>query len=186
LCPPDRGAARREILILEKNLDIKLYMKKDIQEALRMFERNHPQTGGRGDALAAAIFMRLAALSRQLNAFHAGVLEAEGLSTSEYQLLALAWSQGPRPPRDLNRLLQLTSGALTSALDRLQEAGHVRRRPNPEDGRSVLIELTASGARLAERLVTLEMDAQARQLTALSGGERREVVAALDRLIDVL
>ena len=33
-----------------------------------------------------------------------------------------------------------------------------------EDGRSALIELTAGGARLAERLVALEMDAQARQL----------------------
>ena len=161
-------------------------MKKAIQEALRAIEQARGGNPREVDSSAGAIFMRLAALSRQLNAFHTGVLKSEGLSASEYQLLALAWSLGPQPPRDLNRLLQLTSGALTNALDRLQKAGHIRRRPNPDDARSVIVELTAGGARLAERLVALEMEAQSRQLMALSREDKREVVAALDRLIDVL
>ncbi|MBW2270592.1 MAG: MarR family transcriptional regulator [Deltaproteobacteria bacterium] len=160
-------------------------MKKTIQQALRAIEQARHGNSRGIDSSAAAIFMRLAALSRRLNAFHSAALKSEGLSTSEYQLLALAWSLGPQPPRDLNGLLLLTSGALTNALDRLQQAGHIRRRRNPEDGRSVIVELTAGGSRLAERLVPLEMAAQARQLAALSRAEKREVVTALDRLIDV-
>jgi DNA-binding MarR family transcriptional regulator len=156
-----------------------------IQDALRAYDRVPPGKAGRVDSSAAAIFIRLGALSRQLSAFHANVLKPEGLSASEYQLLALVWSLGPQAARDLNRILLLTSGALTNALDRLQNAGHIRRRPNPEDARSVLVELTASGARVAERIVDLEMKAQSRQLMQLSRAEKREVVAALDRLIDV-
>jgi DNA-binding MarR family transcriptional regulator len=114
------------------------------------------------------------------------VLKAEGLATSEYQLLALAWAHGPQAPKELNKLLLLTSGALTSALDRLQTAGHIRRRPNPRDARSVLVELTAGGSRLAERLVALETEAQTRQLLPLSRAQKREVVVALDQLIDLL
>ncbi len=53
------------------------------------------------------------------------------------------------------------------------------------DARSVLVEVTAGGARLADRLVTLEMEAQAGQLMTLSRREKKEVVVALDRLIDV-
>jgi DNA-binding MarR family transcriptional regulator len=161
-------------------------MKKLIQQALRAIERAREGNPREVDASAAAIFMRLGALSRQLSAFHGRVLKPEGLSASEYQLMALMWAHGPQAPKDLNRLLLLTSGALTNALDRLQNAGHARRRPNPEDARSVLVELTQPGSRLAERLVALEMDAQARQLLALSRAEKRAAVAALDRLIDAM
>ena len=161
-------------------------MKRTIRDSLRAIEKARKGSPNAAEGSAGAIFMRLAALARQLGSFHAEVLRAEGLSTSEYQLLALAWSLGPQPPRELNSLPQLSSGALTNALDRLQKAGHVRRRANPKDKRSVLIELTAKGAKLAERLVELEMEAQVRQLVPLSRAEKREVVAALDRLIAVL
>jgi DNA-binding MarR family transcriptional regulator len=160
-------------------------MKKMIQDALRALDRTPPGKARRFDSSTAAIFMRLGALSRQLSAFHANVLKSEGLSASEYQILALVWSLGPQAARDLNKILLLTSGALTNALDRLQKAGHIRRRPNPEDARSILVELTADGSRVAERIVELEIDAQSRQVMSLSRVEKREVIAALDRLIDV-
>lgn len=160
-------------------------MKKKIQQALRAIEQAREGSPHEIDSSAGAIFMRLSALSRQLATFHGKVLKPEGLATSEYQLLALLWAQGPCVPKNLNQLLLLTSGALTNALDRLQKAGHVRRRPNPEDARSVFIELTPAGAHLAERLVALETEAQTRQLNPLSRAEKREIVDALDRLIDV-
>ena len=108
------------------------------------------------------------------------------MGTRQVRIAERAWSLGPQAPKELNKLLLLTSGALTNALDRLQAAGHIRRRPNPEDARSVLVELTAAGSQLAERLVALEMEAQAHQLMPLSRAEKKEVVEALDRLIGVL
>jgi DNA-binding MarR family transcriptional regulator len=161
-------------------------MQKMIQEALRAIDSARDEKTRQIDPAAAAIFIRLGAVSRQVSAFHANVLKTEGLSASEYQLLALVFSLGPQAPRDLNKILLLTSGALTNALDRLQEAGHIRRRPNPEDARSVLVGLTAGGRRQAKRLVVLEMEAQSRQLASLTRAEKREAIDALDQLIDVL
>lgn len=42
----------------------------------------------------------------------------------------------------------LTSGAVTTAIDRLERAGHVRRVADPGDRRRVIVELT-DGARAA-------------------------------------
>ena len=48
-------------------------------------------------------------------------------------------------PGALARDLDLSSGATTSRLDRLEEAGYISRLPDPEDRRGVLIELTDAG-----------------------------------------
>ena len=51
----------------------------------------------------------------------------------------------------LRTALSLSPGATTTAIDRLERAGYVRRVPVAEDRRAVQIELTAElGARVAE------------------------------------
>ena len=57
----------------------------------------------------------------------------------------LAMAGGRMTPRDLGRRLMISSGTLTSMLDRLQDGGYVVRVPNPTDRRSLLIELTDKG-----------------------------------------
>jgi DNA-binding MarR family transcriptional regulator len=46
---------------------------------------------------------------------------------------------GPSTPGKLAKYTGLTTGGMTVLLDRLQKAGFVRRAPNPEDRRSVLV-----------------------------------------------
>jgi DNA-binding MarR family transcriptional regulator len=50
-------------------------------------------------------------------------------------------------PTDLAELLGMPPTTLSATLRRLESAGAVRRRRNPTDGRSVLLELTAAGKR---------------------------------------
>lgn len=45
-------------------------------------------------------------------------------------------------PADLARLLHIRSASATGLVDRLQEAGHLRRAPHPTDGRRVVLALT--------------------------------------------
>jgi len=45
----------------------------------------------------------------------------------------------------------ITVGGTSKLIDRIESSGHCRRRPNPEDGRSSVIELTASGRRLLDK-----------------------------------
>ena len=74
-------------------------------------------------------------------------LAADGVESNGYAALSLI---GVRGSMRLTELAQELGMPLTTASDvvrRLEGRGHVRRRPNPEDGRSFLFELTARGDR---------------------------------------
>src|SRR3954449_6205730 len=74
-------------------------------------------------------------------------LAADGVESTGYASLSLI---GVRGSMRLTELAEELGMPLTTASDvvrRLESRGHVRRRPNPEDGRSFLFELTARGDR---------------------------------------
>ncbi len=63
--------------------------------------------------------------------------------------------------QDVARELSITVGGTSKAVDRIEAAGHCRRRANPEDRRSSIIELTPDGADLLERALVI-FDAELR------------------------
>jgi DNA-binding MarR family transcriptional regulator len=74
-------------------------------------------------------------------------LAADGVESDGYATLSLV---GVRGSLRLTELAEQLGMPLTTASDvvrRLESRGHVRRRPNPDDGRSFLFELTARGDR---------------------------------------
>jgi len=71
----------------------------------------------------------------------AALARRAGISATDLDALEYLEADGPLTQRELGHRLRLTSGAVTMLVDRLQEAGLVRRRPHPSDRRSVLIEL---------------------------------------------
>ena len=74
----------------------------------------------------------------------------DSLGMGETDLLALrhllrAQAAGERlGPKDLSRVLGITTASTTSLLDRLVGSGHVRREPHPTDRRSLVIVPTAA------------------------------------------
>ena len=98
-------------------------------------------------------FTRLNVLKQVLEGFQGRALRSFGLADSEYRVLAFlrVHEEGFRvTPIDLNRIIRLTSAGITKALDRLEDAGHIERTPNPADRRSILVGLTEQGRALAE------------------------------------
>jgi len=93
------------------------------------------------------------------------VLRPLGLTFARYELLMLLHfsSRGSLPVTKASARLQVHSTSVTSAVDRLERDGLVRRVPNPADGRGVLVELTEAGRALAldatERLNTAVFEA---------------------------
>ena len=57
---------------------------------------------------------------------------------------------GPMTPGRLAELTRLTTGGVTVALDRLENAGAIRREPNPQDRRSSLVHVEPTFLRSAE------------------------------------
>ncbi len=68
---------------------------------------------------------------------------------TDFQAMQHLLQSGPMTPSDLAAELHLTTAAVTSVIDRLVQAGHVRRQPHPSDRRRIVIEPTESSVREA-------------------------------------
>jgi DNA-binding MarR family transcriptional regulator len=64
-----------------------------------------------------------------------------GLSESDVEALSVLLDTGAATAGRLSELMGLTSGAVTRVIDRLEQAGYVRRVPDPADRRRVIVEL---------------------------------------------
>ena len=76
-----------------------------------------------------------------------------GLSRGEVGMLSALRTAGPPhrlSPTRLSHGLMLSSAGVTSRLDRLERRGFVRRLPDPDDRRGVIVELTDSGVEIVD------------------------------------
>jgi DNA-binding MarR family transcriptional regulator len=82
-----------------------------------------------------------------------GVLRPYELTFARYELLMLLVfsRRGALPLSRIGARLQVHATSVTSAVDRLERQGFVRRRPHPTDGRTTLAELTDEGREVAGR-----------------------------------
>ena len=64
-----------------------------------------------------------------------------GLSESDVEALELLIDTGSSTAGKLSDLMGLTTGAVTRVIDRLEQAGYVRRVPDPADRRRVIVEV---------------------------------------------
>jgi len=80
------------------------------------------------------------------------ILKPHGLTFARYEaLVLLTFSRaGALPLGKMGRRLQVHPTSVTSIVDRLERSGHVVRRPHPEDGRTVLAEITPAGREVVE------------------------------------
>jgi DNA-binding MarR family transcriptional regulator len=92
-----------------------------------------------------------------------------------------------RTPRcrvyDVAEALSITTGGVSKIVDSIEAAGHAKRRPNPDDRRSSIIELTPAGKRLVARATaTFEAELELRLGSALSDRALRQFMLALKAL----
>jgi len=75
-----------------------------------------------------------------------------GLAPTDLKCFDLVHMAGATTPGRLAAYTGLTTGATTVVIDRLERAGFVRRRPHPDDRRSVLVEVVPSSVSRVEPL----------------------------------
>jgi DNA-binding MarR family transcriptional regulator len=95
-------------------------------------------------------FLLLFALGQQQGSLLQQAMADAPLSPSEFALYSALRLMQPATPSLLAQTLGMKATTLSSALVRMANAGHLRRRRNPADGRSVVLELSASGLRVTE------------------------------------
>ena len=91
------------------------------------------------------------AIRRQMHSFEAlrERLAAQPRVSVCTELIALGhlYDEGPLTASELGERLRLTSGSVTALINRLEAAGYAERVENPDDRRSVLIEICPDGTR---------------------------------------
>ncbi len=115
-----------------------------LDRMLDQWRRERPEIEADGMALVPRV-MRLAHL---YDGEMARVSRSFGLKPGWLDVLSALRRIGPphrMPATQLARGVLLSSGGMTNRLDRMEEAGLLRRRPDPSDRRGVLVELTGRG-----------------------------------------
>ena len=112
------------------------------------------------------------------------------MTASEVAVLGMLSRSGPvLSPTRLQVLVIQSPGGLTKTLRRLEDADYVRRLPDPNDRRALLVELTAKGRRASVRADAVVDAHYAAMLADLDHDDRATLTAllrgVLDRLEDV-
>jgi DNA-binding MarR family transcriptional regulator len=91
-----------------------------------------------------------------------------GVTQGESHVLAQVARRGPTPITTLHHEFGHKRSTLTNIIDRLEQRRLVRREPNPNDRRSFVVHLTASGQRVARRLTDVwdELERDVRELVS--------------------
>lgn len=100
-----------------------------------------------------------------------------GLTYPQYLVLVALWELDDQKVSDLGKRLDLETNTLTPLLKRMESAGYLTRRRNPEDERSLIVSLTDKGKALqaeAQEISTCVIEAM--------GGDLNELIELRDRV----
>ena len=91
---------------------------------------------------------------------------------------------GPLSPSALAKRVGLSTAAMTTAIDRLEAVGHVRRRANPDDRRSVLVEARPESRQRALGLLMPMIGAVDAVLDDFDEHDQRVITRYLSRVVE--
>ena len=109
-------------------------------------------------------------------------IEPSGLGISGFAVLEVLLSKGPQKVNDIGRRVDLTSGSITTAVDRLENRGLVVRELEDGDRRSRIVRLTPAGRAHIGALFAQHAKALDAASSGLSKNERKLLIALLKKL----
>lgn len=116
-----------------------------------------------------------------LTLFRNAMNEWAGLNATDMECLRLLFLKGIATPSELARHTGLTSGATTAMLDRLEKAGLIERRPNPNDRRGTLIAPEKSSAEKMASWFESARNAQDELISSYSESELEIIADVFER-----
>ncbi len=169
--PPDALAAGHAGLLTD-----------DVDELVAAWQAERPDL----DVRPMQVLSRITRLARHLDRERRAAFAAHDLESWEFDVLAALRRQGAPyelSPGALLRATLVTSGTMTNRIDRLEGAGLVRRRPDPQDKRGVLVTLTAAGAARVDAALADLLDAEQALLADMPDSGRHTLAELLRTLL---
>ena len=109
-------------------------------------------------------------------------IAAHDIGLSDFGILEALLHKGPMLVNEIGRRIQLTSGSITTAVDRLEARGLVERSADPGDRRVKKVALTRSGRALITRIFDKHKADLAAAADGLTRAERETLIALLKKL----
>lgn len=106
------------------------------------------------------------------------------LCDSDFRVLEALLHKGPLPVNIIGHMVDLTTGSITTAIDRLESKWFVVRKHHPTDRRIRIVELTNKGRQLIEKAFAKHKVDMEKAVSNLSRAERGMLVDLLKRLGD--
>lgn len=128
------------------------------------------------------IVTRVEKINRHVQSAFRTSLGDVGLTKEEWKVL-MALHQSVRSHGWLCRDLEVSTGAMTNRLDKLERQGLVRRAPDPGDRRGVLLELTSAGQARLEEYIDVAAGRERELLDELTLAEKQELNRLLSKLL---
>src|SRR5436853_3885354 len=97
-------------------------------------------TGAADPAMSREIAAHLKTFAARVILHGLRASDALSLAPTDLVCMCLLQLNGPATPGWLSEMTGLTTGAVTGMIDRLERAGYVRREPDPEDRRRVIVQ----------------------------------------------
>jgi len=158
-------------------------MKSDpVDKILAQWQRERPDL----DVSPMGIIGRVGRLSKHLERSLQETFSEFGLTVAEFDVLAALRRSGQPyrlSPTELFNTLMVASGTMTHRIDRLEQTDLVKRIPDMNDRRGLLIELTDKGFNLIERAVEAHVMNEHRILSVLEQSERQDLAQLLRKLL---
>lgn len=140
------------------------------------------------DVAPLQVLSRIARLAKEHDRIRGAAFAEHDLDAWEFDVLAALRRAGEPYELTPGRLVAetlVTSGTMTTRVDRLIERGFVRRRPDPRDRRGVLVGLTSTGRDVVDGALSTLLDHEHALIGALTQSDRTALPAMLRRLLRV-
>jgi MarR family 2-MHQ and catechol resistance regulon transcriptional repressor len=105
-----------------------------------------------------------------------------GMGASDFGVLEALLHKGPLTVKQIGEKVLLTSGSMTTAVDRLEKRGLVTRSSDAKDRRARVVSLTAAGNELISEAFSVHRLALESAISGFSQQDRIEILPLLRRL----
>lgn len=154
----------------------------EVDALVAAWQRERPDL----DVTPMHVLSRVTRLARHLDLARREAFAAHDLEAGEFDVLA-ALRRAGKPyelsPSQLIAANLVTSGTMTNRIDRLEQKNLVTRKPDPNDGRGVLVKLTTTGQNAVDAVLTDLLERERILLAGISKTERNQLADVLRDIV---
>jgi MarR family transcriptional regulator for hemolysin len=106
-----------------------------------------------------------------------------GVRVGQHIVLSVLWEQDELTPGEIARRLQVATPTIVNTATRMEQAGLITRRPDPDDARLVRLHLTPHGRAVRRSVRAARAELEQHATAALTPAERDHLRTALIKII---